>query len=83
MPSRRVHFSSSARPSDNGRPQVSLGAIVSGLDSLIEESQHMPLIVLRADSVQQPLVIPIAEPAVCEVGRQFNIQLLNLLPIGL
>ena len=38
---------------------------------------------LRADSVQQSLIIPIAEPAVSEVDRQFNVQILNLLPIGL
>jgi hypothetical protein len=43
----------------------------------------MPLIVLCADSVQQPLIIPIAEPTVFEVGRQFKVQLLNLLSIGL
>jgi hypothetical protein len=68
---------------DNGGPQVSLGAIVGGLDSLMQESQHMPLIMLRADSVQQPLIIRIAEPAVSEVGRQFHVQILNLLPISL
>jgi hypothetical protein len=45
---------------DDGRPQVSLGTVVSGLDSLIQKSQDMPLIVLCADSVQQPLIIPIA-----------------------
>jgi hypothetical protein len=43
----------------------------------------MPLIMLRTDSVQQTLIIPITEPAVSEVGRQFNVQVLNLLPIGL
>jgi hypothetical protein len=68
---------------DDRRAQVSLSAIVGGLDSLIQEPQHMPLIMLRADSVQQPLIIPIAEPAVSEVGRQLNVQVLNLLPPGL
>jgi hypothetical protein len=84
MPSRRVIFGAVRELAcDDGRPQVPFGAIVGGLDSLIQESQHMPLIMLRADSVQQPLIIPIAEPAVSEVGRQFNVQILNLLPIGL
>src|ERR1700688_346504 len=68
---------------DDGGPQVSLGAIVGGLDSLIQESQHMPLMMLRPDSVQQALIITIAEPAVSEVGREFNVQVLNLLPISL
>ena len=68
---------------DDRRPQVSLPAIVGGLDFLAQESQHMSPTALRADSVEQPLTIPIAKPAVSEVGGQFRVQYLNLLPPSL
>ena len=68
---------------DDRRPQVSLPAIVGGLDLLAQEPQHMSPTVLRADSVEQPLTIPIAKPAVSEVGSQFHVQCRNRLPPSL
>jgi hypothetical protein len=60
----------------------SLGAIVGGLDSRTQESQHISPIMLLAGFVEEPLIVRIAEAAVSEVGRQFAFQFFHPIPIS-
>ena len=60
---------------DDCRTQVPFGAVVGGLDTVIaQKPQHVSPVMLRADSVQKPLIIRIGKGTISEVSRQFIVQ---------
>ena len=68
---------------DYGRPQVSFGAVVGWLDTLLaEKTQQVAAIMLAAGSVEKALVVRITQAAVPEVGREFFLQLAGVLAVG-
>src|SRR4051794_23407599 len=57
---------------DCGRPQVSFGAVVGWLDTMLaEKTQQVAAIMLGTGSVEKPLIIRITEAAFPKLNREF------------
>ena len=63
---------------DDRRAQGPFGPIVRRLDPRVhQETQHVAPVVMPAEFIEQPLVVPIFQPAVPQLIREFSLQRLG------